>query len=127
MQLSARSPTLLLICTLLVVQFLQTQMHLHLCLDPGEQESAIHHAVADHADASGHHLAGDDEIELKTQGDTRPVAPFDNPLPALLAAFVVLLLLPLAPNTVPSPAHVIARPSSAWRLLPPAHAPPAHS
>lgn len=127
MQLTTRFPTLLLICTLLVVQFLQTQMHLHLCLDPGKQESAIHLAVAHHGDADGHHLPGDEEIELKTQDDTRPVAPFDNPLPALLAAFVVLLLLPLSPNTGPSPVHVIARPSRAWRFLPPAHAPPAHS
>ncbi len=127
MQFPSRFPTLLLICTLLVVQFLQTQMHLHLCLDPGEQESAIHVAVADHSDADDHHLAGDDEIELKTQGDTRPVTSFDNPLPALLAAFIVLLLLPVSPKTVPSPVHVIARPSRAWRLLPPAHAPPAHS
>lgn len=127
MQLPSRLSPLLLICTLLVAQFLQTQMHLHLCLDPGEQESAIHVAVAGHAGADDHHLTGGDEIELKTQGDTRPVAPFDNPLPALLAAFVVLLLLPLSPSSVPSPVHVIARPSRAWRLLPPAHAPPAYS
>lgn len=127
MRLLPPSPALLLICTLLVVQFLQTQLHLHLCLDPGEQESAIHLADPGHADTVDHHLTGDDEIELKTQGDTRPVTPFDNPLPALLAAFVVLLFLPLSPNTFPSPVHVIARPSSAWRLLPPAHAPPAHS
>ncbi len=127
MQLPSRLSSLLLICTLLMVQFLQTQMHLHLCLDPDRQESAIHVAVAGHADADGHHLTGDDEIELKTQGDTRPVTPFDNPLPALLAAFVVLLLLLLPSNPVPSPVHVIARPSRAWRLLPPAHAPPAHS
>jgi len=127
MKFPSRSPTLLLICTLLVVQFLQTQMHLHLCLDPGEQESAIHLAVADYADAGDHHLVGDEEIELKAQDDTRPVTPFDNPLTAFLAAFVVLLFLPLSSKTVPSPAHVIARPSRAWRLLPPAHAPPAHS
>lgn len=124
----ARLPTLLLICTLLVVQLLQTQMHLHLCLDPGEQESAIHLAVADHAGVGEHHLlAGGEEIELKSQDDTRPVTPLDNPLPALLAAFVVLLLLPLASRTVPSPVHTTARPSRAWHLLPPAHAPPAHS
>jgi len=120
-------PILLLICTFIAVQFLQTQLHMHLCLDPGERESAFHLASVDHADVDGHHVAGDAEIELKTQDNTRPVVHFDNPLPALLAAFVVLLLLPLAPQIVPAPAHAIARPSRAWRLLPPAHAPPAHS
>jgi len=127
MRLPAHFPTLLLICTLLVVQFMQTQLHMHLCLNPGEQEPAIHFAGAHHADVDGHHLPGDDEIELKAQDDTRHVTPFDNPLPALLAAFIVLLLLPVSPKTVPSAVHVIARPSRAWRLLPPAHAPPAHS
>lgn len=120
-------PILLLICTFIAVQFLQTQLHMHLCLDPGEQESAIHLAVADHSGVGEHRLAGGEEIELKTQDDSRLVTPFDNPLPALLAAFVVLLLLPLASRTVPSPVHTAARPTRAWRLLPPAHAPPAHS
>lgn len=127
MRPNARIPILLLICTFLAVQFMQTQLHMHLCLDPGERESAFHLASVDHADIGGHHVAGDAEIELKTQDDTRPATHFDNPLPALLAAFVVLLLLPLAPQIVPAPAHAIARPSRAWRLLPPAHAPPAHS
>lgn len=117
----------LLICTLLVVQFLQAQMHLHLCLDPGAQEAAIHVASADHAEAGDHHQAGDDEIELKAQGGTRPATPFDNPLPALLAAFVILLLLPLVTRVVPPAISATARPTRAWRLLPPAHAPPAHS
>lgn len=123
----ARLPILLLICTLLAVQFMQTQLHTHLCLNPGERESAIHLAGVDHAYVDGHHVADDTEIELKTQDDTRPATQFDNPMPALLAAFVVLLLLPLAPRIFPAPAHAIARPSRAWRLLPPANAPPAHS
>ena len=123
----ARLPILLFVCTLLAVQFMQTQLHMHLCLDPGERESAIHLAGVGHADLGGHHDAGDAEIELKVQDDTRPASHFDNPLPDLLAAFVVLLLLPLVPRIVPAPAHRIARPSHAWRLLPPAHAPPAHS
>ncbi|MFZ5699629.1 MAG: hypothetical protein ACOY9J_13125 [Pseudomonadota bacterium] len=119
--------TLLLLCTLLAVQLLQTPLHMHLCLDAGQQESAIHLSGTDHAGESGHHVAGDQEIELKTQDDTRPATPFDNPLPALLAAFVFLLLLPQSSQTIPSPVTTIARPSRAWRLLPPAHAPPAHS
>lgn len=117
---------LLLLCTLLAVQF--APLHLHLCVDDGNKHgAALHFADVAHAPDAHPHDVDDREIELNSLGDLRLSAQYGDDLPALVFAVVFLFLVRHRLHAVPSWTLSVIRPARARHLLPPSHAPPAYS
>lgn len=127
---SFRPLLILLLCIATLVMRIGG-LHAHLCIDGDESPTVLHfedaglHASLHHEGierASDHH----DDLELKVDGDALTKLG-SLELPALVALFLLALLLPAAAARLPRFAAAWLQPRSAIHLRPPLRGPPRFS